>query len=231
MSTEKSFGSSRTTTKALNIAGGILMGWAVFFPVPYFAVMVGCLVLPLVSVFVMSAGKGMVKLNAARRSKDPNVAIAFIGPCIALCLRAVFDFQFVSYKPAWVPTLSVGLALTAWVYIYAPDIRPKPLNMLLVFPFALCYGYGLFVMSNCLVDSSRPAEYSTQITNKRVSTGSRGGNYYYVDILPCGPLSTTQEVRVSRRGYESYAKGQPLLLKVKDGTLGAKWFYIVPQRR
>jgi hypothetical protein len=121
--------------------------------------------------------------------------------------------------------------LTAWVYLYAPDVRPKPLNVLLVLSFAVCYGYGLFVMSDCLMDTSRPAEFTTQIINKHVSYGSRGGKYYYVDILPCGPLSATQEVRVTRRRYESYAKDQPILLKVKDGTLGAKWFYIVPQKQ
>jgi hypothetical protein len=92
MSTEPSFGPTKTMTRALNITGGVLMAWAVFFPAPYFAVMVGCLILPLISVCVMASAKGLVKFNAARRSKDPNVAIAFIGPCIALCLRAVFDF-------------------------------------------------------------------------------------------------------------------------------------------
>jgi hypothetical protein len=221
---------TRATTRVLNIVGGILTIWAVFFPLPYIAVMVSCLVLPLVSVCVMASANGLVNLNAPRRSKQPNVAIAFVGPCIALCLRAVFDVQFISYKPALVPTLAVGVALTAVTYAYAPDIRPKRLNVLLVLPFALCYGYGLFVESNCIADTSRPAEYTTQIVNKRVSYGNRGSKYYYLDVLPWGPFTTTNEIRVSRSKYEFYTSGEHIILKVKDGTLGAKWFYIASKK-
>jgi hypothetical protein len=222
---------ARTTTKALNIVSFILTLWTIFFPLPYAALIIGCLILPLVSVYVMASAKGLVKLDAAKRSKEPNIAIAFIGPCIALCLRAVFDVQFVSYKPALVPTLLVGLALTALTCTYAPEVRRKPLNVLLVLPFALCYGYGFFVELNCLPDTSRPAEYTTRIINKRISNGNRGSKYYYLDVLPCGPFTTTQEVRVSRNRFQTYTNNEETTVRVKDGTLGAKWFSIAPKKR
>jgi hypothetical protein len=222
---------ARTTTRILNVLGFLVTLWGVFFPIPYAAAVICCLILPLIAVCVMAFAKGLVNLNSARRSKDPHVAIAFVGPCIALLFRAVFDFQFVSYQPALIPTLAVGAALTAVTYFYAPDLRKKWLNLLVVMPFALCYGYGLFVQSNCLQDTSRPTEYSSRIVNKRISNGSRGGKYYYLDILPCGPITTTRAVRVSRTKYDRYTIGEEILVRVKEGTLGAKWFYITPMRR
>jgi hypothetical protein len=227
----KPYKNAKRATKAINVLGFIVTLWAVFLPVPYIAAIISCLILPLICVYVMASAKGLVNLNAPRRSKEPNVAIAFVGPCIALCFRAVFDFQFISYERSLAWGSAMGLALTFLTYANAPDLKQKWLNLLVVLPFALAYGYGFFLELNCLPDSSKPSVYTTRIVNRRISNGNRGGKYYYLDILPCGPLTKTQEVRVSRRKYEIYSNYQQILLLVRNGTLGAEWFYIAPMMR
>ena len=218
-------------TKALNVAGFVLMLWAILFPLPYVVVILACLLLPLIAVATLATSHGRVNLNSQKRSKQPHVALAFLGPCIALCLRALFDVQLVSYKAAILPCLAVGLPFAALAFWYAPDLRRKPVTGLLILPFALCYGYGASIEANCLLDTSKPTEFETTIVNKRVSYGSRGSKYYYLDVLPWGPFSNAPAIHVSHLKYNTYTQNQTITMRLKKGALGAQWFYIASKKR
>ena len=76
-----------------------------------------------------------------------------------------------------------------------------------------------------MLDGSKPADYETLVTEKRVSSGKT--KTYYVKLEPWGTLTDVEEVKVTPEEYAAIEKGDLITIQQHAGSLKIPWVEIV----
>ncbi len=85
--------------------------WAMFYPRPYEIATWSCVPAPLLILAIVRSANGALKLDGGKGAVIPNVAMAFLGPILALALRCILDWNLVSGHAIWIPSGPVTLLL------------------------------------------------------------------------------------------------------------------------
>ena len=221
-------GGVRVSAGAVSAIGLIVTFWAAFWPEPYRIAVVACGLMPLLAVVAVCASGGRIKLiDNPRRSRAPNVTLAWVGPMVALLMRGL-DFKALDLQHALVPVMGLTTTLTLVIWKIARDPNDSAWKLLILVPFLGAYSYGGLMEANGLLDSSRSVVYAVKVTDHRVVRGSRGGQRYYLKITAWGSQVEGGEVSVSSRMYERTKVNDIVHIGVRSGYFNIPWYYVRP---
>lgn len=215
---------ARKWARILDIAGTACLFWAMIFPRPYeLAIGVSALI-PIVALVSMRYFPGVLHFDVVKGSPHPTIARAFMGPPLALALRALQDFDIFSWQAFWVPFSVITAFLLVLVLIHAADVRRKVTMIIVALVFCAVYGYGATITLNGLSDRTPSTVYKAQVLSKRVSSGK--GTTYYLKLSAWGPRTAESEVSVSKSVYESRKAGDIVRVLVFRGGFRIPWYYV-----
>jgi len=220
---------AKKITTPLNVIGGLVTAWALFFPFPYRPAIVVSALVPLASLLVMAALKGKISFETMKkRTTEPYLTVALAAPPLALAWRSLNDFHILEFSNVWVPILLAGVLFSIPVYLYAADVRKKPAYLLMTLIFGAFYGYGMLIEANCLLDRSASEIYTTRVLDKRASTSGEFPSYY-ITVSAWGPRTGEHEINIRKSGYARIKVNDEIKIHLKSGMLSVPWFIIQPK--
>ena len=74
-------------TRLLNGSAMIVSLWAIFYPRPYFPLMLLLVALPCLATEVSRRSHGLLRMDEVRNDVHPNVALMYLFPILALCRK------------------------------------------------------------------------------------------------------------------------------------------------
>jgi len=210
--------------KLLSGASTVVCVWAIFYPRPYDPLVLLLAVLPWVAIAMVKGSGGLIRADEVRNDAHPNVAVALISPGLALSLRAVLDYEVLGYSVALALSLVIGGAMAFAALTVDPATRKKTASAVGLFVFSLAYGYGIVIEANCLLDRSQGVSYSAIVQGKHVNNGKHTS--YELELGAWGPKTAPNELEIGKATYGHIQPGDVAFLRLKQGALGMKWFYM-----
>ncbi|HEY6464437.1 MAG TPA: hypothetical protein VIY69_00515 [Candidatus Acidoferrales bacterium] len=165
-----------------------------------------------------------------------QLLLAFLAPSVFLALRALVDFQLVSFTLIWSIALICGLAVTLTMlqkYKRVPEPKfitanPAPdknqVFIALAFVCTALYFYGAVAEANAVFDRSAAQTYEATVLGKAFS-GGRGGQYS-LELAPWGPQERATSVSVTQGIYHSAQVGQSVCVELHSGALKVPWYVL-----
>ena len=215
--------------RTLNIAGGVVGAWLILFPTPYEWAILAGLLLPVLAAMALWFLPHSLRVDEKPNSGYPSVLIAILIPCLGLMLRALFDYELVSHAPMWpvVGATATGAALVLAMgsrqFLFRSGSVVSVGSTIVVLAFL--YGYGASSIVNAVYDELPATEYSTQVLDKRISSGKRTS--YYLKVAAWGPVATAEDVEVSSEYYDQIQPGQQVDIALHNGRLEVPWFTVI----
>ncbi|WP_162944909.1 hypothetical protein [Flavisolibacter nicotianae] len=227
---EEQLRKARLKAKALNWAGGLVAAWTWFLPQPYEVVIFLCILLPIICLLLVKSSKGLIRMEEKKKSAYPSVFSGVLFPSLALCIRALMDFNLLQYGNVWKGTLMLaGLFMTVLL------VRSKEFTFRSAKDYGLAFGitilvlaysFGAVVTANCTWDNSTTSVYHAQVTGKHISSGKT--TTYYVSLTPWGPQTKEDDVSVSKALYNRLQAKDDVSVYFRQGWFGISWFFITP---
>src|SRR5262245_2437684 len=135
-------GGARMWAGAVSVIGLAVTLWAAFWPMPYRMAVLASVLAPLVAVGAVCASGSRIKLiDNPRRSRTPNVVLAFVGPIVALLMRGL-DFKLMDFHNILVPVAGLTTTLALVIWKIARDPNDRAWKLLVLLPFLAAYSYG-----------------------------------------------------------------------------------------
>lgn len=221
--------------KAKKVSGylywsGVGIGfWAFFYPRPWYdLIVIAAMVIPLVILISVISLKGYLRFNGVEKSRYPVMAYPFMVPICGLSIRAIFDFDVLSYVPLWTQAFTVSIVITCIMVWLAKEFSLRSWKSALTVFLFLCFTYAYSVSSliiiNCRFDSSNAQTFEAKILSKEKDSGKR--TEYYLDLSPWGPRTEHEKVSVGPKAFERANVGDTVEVYLYQGRLNAKWFEI-----
>lgn len=208
--------------KFINFLGYASIVW-IFFPRPYTWAIGFLIMMPLIATYSMRFFGGTIKFDTKQHSAHPSVAAAFLAPCCGLALRALLDWEMLSWQSFWLPFAICSFLIFGLLLLFAQDVRKKISQILLMIVFCMSWGYGTTLSLNGILDTSVPKIYQATVLDKRVEDGKTKS--YYFKLTPWGPKKGKNEVEVDRSVYGDKRIGEKVLVLVHQGYFKIPWFY------
>ncbi len=227
---EREINLEKTTnfTKIINWIGGAIGLWTLFFADPYEISILACIATPLIAIVLIHFSKGMIRLDEFKNSMHPNLTIAILLPSIVMVLRALFDYNVVTYSNIWKPCIILTLVLLGLLFTGKHKFNFKKINdYFTVFAFSLFtfgYSYGAIVCLNGMYDQSTPVDYEVRILDKKVEKSKRT-TYHFV-LAPWGPYSKKNDITVPYTLYEKKAIQNTVQVHTKKGWFHIPWYFV-----
>jgi hypothetical protein len=219
---------ARKVCRIVNGGATILMLWVMIKPEPYELVISIAILYPLLVLVVLYLFKGFIRLDEKQKTAYPNLSSALVLPALGLALRALLDFNLLSYKPIWIPIIIVtGILSFVFITVMKRFLEKEENRMSKVFyiiGFMAVYSYGAVVLSNCLYDNSTTIVYTSEVLDKHTS-GSKHTSYY-LTLRSWGPVNENEDTDVGSRFYIAVEKGDIVSVYLKKGRLGIPWYYV-----
>lgn len=215
---------ARKTAKILASVSTVCSIWAFAYPRPYEPLMLALILLPWVAIEIMRRSHGLFRADELKNDAHPSVAYALISPGIIVCGRAVLDYEVIQSLWSVALCLVVASMLFAAILLVDPSQRRRFGTLPLFFLFGVAYGYGAVVETNVLLDGSTGATYTAFVQKKEISDGR--STTYEIFLSPWGPERDTNELDVSRKTYGELQTGHQVQLRLKEGALGVRWYYL-----
>ncbi len=206
-----------------NLSFGVTF-WGIMYPKPYNVaiVVLGCL--PLLSLASILYFSGIIRLDDKEQSAHPNVIYSFIGPPLALAIRACIDWNILFVNEIWFPVIAVWFVSTFCFFMLAKKLRSKILKNLIILPYIFVYSYGVVLSANGLLDNAKPMSYQATILSKSTSSGRHTS--FYFKVSPWGQKIHENEIKVSRSLYNKSKAGDIVTVKVKQGKLQIPYYIV-----
>ncbi len=209
------------------IYGSLAISAWVLYPKPYTVAVTICAVYPMLVLFYMVYAKGLVGFSVRPKSPKPSVIRAILFPVIALKVRTIVDYDFISYEELFVYSAAIAAMTGLTIALRVENIRKKRDELFFGVLLSGAYAFGVLSMVNCVYDPSVSQVYHTTVSQKTISHGR--STSYYIWIPPIGPIQEEKKISVSRRMYDNIQIKEPINLHVKAGTLGMSWIYLSKQ--
>ncbi|WP_158010937.1 hypothetical protein [Hymenobacter lapidarius] len=170
-----------------------------------------------------------LRIDEKQNSGYPSVVAAILFPCLGLSLRALFDYELISYALMWpvVGATAVGagllLAIGSRQFLFRPGSVASVGGTIVL--LAGVYGYGASSVVNAVYDDSPAIEYSTQVLDKHISSGNHTS--YYLKVNAWEPVASAEDVQVSSEYYNHVRTGQKVDIALHNGRLGVPWFTVL----
>lgn len=225
---EEKLAGARKRAKALNWTGGLVAVWAFFLAQPYNVTIIAAVALPLICVLVSKFSDGLIRVEEKKNSAFPSVFSGVFFPAMALCIRALTDFNILRYENVWKGTFLLSALFMALLLVRSREFlfqSAREYGIALFFAvLALAYGFGALVTLNAILDMSPTSEYSSRVTGKHVSTGK--STTYYLKLAPWGPQREVDDVSVSKTLYNRLQVQDEVQVHLKNGRFDIPWFVV-----
>jgi hypothetical protein len=219
---------AQKVSKIVNYTGWAIGAWTLLFPNPYEYAILASIIFPIVCLVVLKYFKGIITIDEKKGSAYPNIAGAILATTLALCLRAMLDFNIFDHSHVWIPAIAIAALFIAVVTISVKKLHFKnakdSLVLILFSVFMFAYGYGAVVTLNCVYDKSEPETFNATILSKRISTGKT--KTYYLKLTPWGHRTTAEEVSVSSNLYNRVEQEDTVNIYFRKGQFNIPWFRV-----
>jgi hypothetical protein len=225
---EEKLSNARKTAKILNWTGGLVGIWTLLWPQPYEYAILASIITPLISIVTFKFFRGLIRIDQKNNSSYPSIFWSLFGPCLAICIRVLLDYNIFDYHNIWFPSIGITVGLMFLLISGNNEFNFKQpmqfLNLLGIALFIFAYSYGSVVSLNCQYDKSEPEIFSAKITNKRVSSGKT--TTYHFELEQWGPQEETDEVNVSKELYDRLNKNDSVYVFLKKGKFEIPWLIV-----
>jgi hypothetical protein len=189
-------------------------------PEPYRFGILAIIALPWICLLVVWKSHGLFHLRS--RSKDPqsrsSLAMFFSVPTIVLIVRA-FHYNILDHAPV------IKLAVvTAVLLLLAARLADRTATLHTLVLVAVFYGYGVSAEANALFDNSATLTFRVTVRDKRMIPGK--SRSYRLYLNPWGPLQDLNSIDVSHQMFDRIQSGDTIKIALKQGALGAPWFFV-----
>ena len=211
----------RRLAQLLNTAGIGLPLWVLFWPYPYWLLVVYQAVLPAVAVILTIL---FPKLFCLGRTSDGRFDIwnAYWAPAWGLFLRMFYSYDMIDWKPLIVATL-ICTALTTLIMTR----RNMPIGMLFWTILTAAYWAGAIGEANALFDRSPGTVFRSKVLDRYIQDDSHTrhptGLHYYIGLSPWGPLSAAYDVEVGQSVYDQVGDSGFACVHFHPGAFGLGW--------
>lgn len=219
------FNQASSVAKTLNILGGVVGAWVIFFPRPYEIALWCAIAIPLLCLPVIKYYKGLIRIDKRKDSPYPSIFISLLLPCVGVFLRALLDYNIFDHTKIWMPMCVIALVMTAVVIIKNEELKSgkKAFGAILMITLlSLAYGFGLVIFVNCFYDQSAPEMFSSEVLSKRISSGKTTS--YYLELAPWGNRKTAEDVDVSKDFYFQVNQRDTVNIYFMKGKFDIPWF-------
>jgi hypothetical protein len=160
-----------------------------------------------------------------KKKADPraDLGVALMISGIGLAFR-VSDVEFVSMQPLLLLIVPVALVYTAAFYSAVRKNSNITATLLGLLFIAGAYSFGLAIVADTLLDSSKSTTYIVPVTGKHISSGR--STTYYLNLAPWGPLQEPNRISVSSSFYNDTQQGDQICLGLHLGRLNAPWYQL-----
>ena len=208
-------------TFIFNTIAFILAILGFFYPHPYKFIITLLIIFPLFAILLPLITKGLIRFTTGVIGANPLTFPAYLGASSALLIRAILDSRLVEFTATIIPFLFVSLIIFALIFIYEKNYSKKLIDILIIFPFAMFYGYGLTDQTNYLLDKSEPQLFEAIILEKEENK-----YFSYVKVTEWGPITTENEIKIIKSKFDTIQKGDTITIVVKKGALKIPWYYV-----
>ncbi len=223
---------TKRLTKILNYTGTAIGLWFLFSPSPYNLLLIANVCLPVMGLFIIYRYNGLIKIIKADNSPYPALTSSLTIPVAAIVIRALLDFEVVSYESLWVPTLILS-SIAIFLLLRSGSSEFKITNKVeLIFSYLyLLIGVGVFVfcsiiLINCAFDESEPIIYEVEVLSKRTSKSRRSPNRYIITINAKSEGFEEMEISTSEYLYNNVESGNMINAYLKKGMLNVRWVFL-----
>jgi hypothetical protein len=222
---------ARQVAAVLNIAGGLVGAWLIFHPEPYPWAVAAGLLLPALTMAALWLLPNTLRIDEEKNSGYPSALVGFLAPSMALLVRALFDYEVVSYALLWAVAgkAAAGVALLLGIGSRKFLVQQGALTrtVFAVGLLAALYGYSAASVINTVYDEATAEAYTPKVVSKHTSKGKT--TTYYLTLEAWGPMPTGEDVPVSHAYYEQVQPGQSVKVALGSGRLGVPWFIVVEE--
>ena len=202
-----------------------------FYPRPYLVSVSIGMTLPLIALGSLFVYRGLIRFDERKNSAYPSIIYGFIAPSGALAIRAIMDYEILSYKDLWITVGVSSILLTVLFLVITKEVKfSKILDYITAFSLAgmiFAYSFGTYVILNCLFDKSTPEVFRTEVIDKEIDSGR--STTYYLKLDPWAPGMQQEKVSVTKDEYVVTDKGDSVDIYLKRGLLKTPWFYVVTE--
>lgn len=222
---------AKRTARYINILGTATGIWLFFYPYPYTISLLAGMAVPLMAFGSLLVYRGLIRFDEKKKSAHPSILYGFLFPAAGLGFRAMTDFEILEYSNLWIVIIIFTLTLTAVLIVGTKEFKFRDFvdyfTALSLAGMILAYSFGVYVISNCVFDRSKPDMFTSKVVEKEMSSGK--STTYYLTLEPWGPRTETERVSVTKTEYETTDPGDTVDIYLRQGYLRTPWFYIVTE--
>lgn len=208
-------------------------GWFLFYPTPYYILLVILLLIPIIGLVLNGLEKPSIAslVEIDRNSKNEYDVADFIDiPAFIIFLRAIIEFELDSVIAVIVTSGIAFILIVAFLFFTHKKIEASNKDKNWIYGSVIfclyMYSYGAVVSINCSFDNSKPKVYASKIIEKHIRKGSKGRKTYYIKVLPWGHHYDAEDIKVSQSEYDHYIVNETVKIDYKEGLLGIPWYYL-----
>ena len=184
------------------------------------------LVYPIIAVFLIAFGKGLLRLIVNRRSPFFTVFLGIYTTILALFIRS-FSFEILNFDHFWLPFISVTAAFVLGLKLSNPSKTATSIGASIIWGFLIfgcCYGYVSVRIVNSLFDNSAPKTFPATVLDHSISHNK--GVHYHIFISEWGPQTKKENIDVSQNEYYQDTIGSTVSVHLKKGVLSIPWYIV-----
>lgn len=223
---------AKLTAWSFNIIGVVLLGISflnkIVFQAKHNQVLdVILLLYPILGVFVLFTGKGLIRLYITKRSPFYSIYIGMFSVLMALFIKSIADYHILQLTHFWLPFLVVGIAFCIALKFTDREQTATTMGMASIFLFlgaGLIYAFCSVRVVNCSFDNSAEKVFPAVVLNHNISHNK--GTHYHLTIGAWGPQTKTENIDVSEREFFQDTIGSTVSVHLKKGVLNIPWYSI-----
>ncbi len=206
------------------VAWGVAL-WVIFFPKPYLLAIFACISIPVIAIGLCYSYAGLMKGGDRTITAYPTVAVAIAVPSMAIMLRALFDFNILSFGNLWIPLLVLSIIIFVAYNIPTGGFSPRNATdyifLFVVAIVAFAYSFGTLLCANCAVDNTQPQAFEAKVISKHISKGRTTS--YYLTVEPWQGIEEPEQIKVGRKEYERIRGADRITVYQHPGWLKIPW--------
>ena len=202
--------------------GVVSLCW-LFLKVPYKLFSAFSMVtLPVILILYAVFPNEITIVEDAKNTKKVSMVELVMLSGIPLALRTLMDFNYIEAKRMIVITGTLIIVVTVMMLLLTKEWRKKKMALVAIMFSLIFYAPGAVGQVNYLLDFHEPVQHQGVITDMRISTSSKGGTWYYIDVRFTD--GSDSELHISKEEYQQLQIGDSVNVPHHPGALGIKYF-------
>jgi len=214
---------ARTIAKVLNIAAVMGIVWAIFYPRPYYLMLLTIGLMPWVAIVLCAKYGRLFSIeDAVKVSARADLTRLILGPAIIIGLRALFDTHLLEPIQLIRPTIVGTFALVGCILWVEPGLRTRKGYILVLAVMVASYPAGAIALANEILDRAQPELFRVRVDQMRHTSGK--GATAYFNVTPWGPFKEHNEIKVPWLVYRQHSVGDSICISFHSGAFDMSWY-------